>query len=327
MNILVLDVAAKETGAKTVLNEYFNRFNEDHNNNYFFCLSTIKLDNSSNVTVLNYPWVADNWFKRLIFEMFTIRKIVKDKKIEKIFSLQNIVCFFVKCDQDIYLQNCLPFTKHKFKLLRYPKLWFYQNIYKLIVKKSIKISKTVIVQTEWMKKEIVNRWKINETKILVENCLINVKVDNYFNINNWKNEFIYPATSEPYKNHICIFKAAKILVDKGIHNFKIYLTINESELSKNCAILYQNLRNQIVCCGRIEYNELIKMYGECILIFPSYIETVGLPLLEAKEFKDYIISADETFSREILSNYKNVSFFEYSDYSKLSDIIIDLIER
>ena len=64
-----------------------------------------------------------------------------------------------------------------------------------------------------------------------------------------------------------------------------------------------------------------------VLLFPSYIETFGLPLLEAKTIGSPIIASDTPFSKEITSNYNNVNYFDYSDEIKLAKLMIKQIGK
>ena len=51
MNILVLDVAASESGALTILKEYYEKAKQDTENHYIFCVSTTELESINNVDV------------------------------------------------------------------------------------------------------------------------------------------------------------------------------------------------------------------------------------------------------------------------------------
>jgi len=70
--------------------------------------------------------------------------------------------------------------------------------------------------------------------------------------------------------------------------------------------------------GSLTREEVFDFYAKSTLIFPSYIETVGLPLLEAKMHWTPIIASDSAFSHEILDGYDKVEFFEAFDYRQLS---------
>ena len=61
------------------------------------------------------------------------------------------------------------------------------------------------------------------------------------------------------------------------------------------------------------------MYNRSTLIFPSYIETVGLPLLEARELGSIILASDCPFSREVLDGYENAYYFDPFNPQELAD--------
>ena len=54
------------------------------------------------------------------------------------------------------------------------------------------------------------------------------------------------------------------------------------------------------------------------VIFPSKIETWGLPITEAKEFKKKLILADLPYAHETLGNYQNVFFFNPDSAEELA---------
>lgn len=56
--------------------------------------------------------------------------------------------------------------------------------------------------------------------------------------------------------------------------------------------------------------EVMKEYTRSVLLFPSYIETFGLPLLEARMSGSPILASDCPFSHEILDDYDGVSYFD-----------------
>ena len=54
------------------------------------------------------------------------------------------------------------------------------------------------------------------------------------------------------------------------------------------------------------------------VIFPSKIETWGLPITEAKEFKKKLILADLPYAHETLGNYEDVFFFNPDSAEELA---------
>ena len=59
--ILVVDVAAHEGGALTILQQYYQTALNDTDNEYVFCVSLPELSGNDHVTVLRFPWVKRSW--------------------------------------------------------------------------------------------------------------------------------------------------------------------------------------------------------------------------------------------------------------------------
>lgn len=75
------------------------------------------------------------------------------------------------------------------------------------------------------------------------------------------------------------------------------------------------------------YERICEYYRSCdALLFPSYIETFGLPLLEAAMTGMPIIAADLPYSREVLDGYEGVTFVPYDD-SQAWAVAIDQLEK
>ena len=71
-----------------------------------------------------------------------------------------------------------------------------------------------------------------------------------------------------------------------------------------------NLEDVVKLIGKISYEEVLSYYRSSdLMIFPSYIETLGLPLLEAQYFDLEILAMDLPYSREVIGEYKKVKYF------------------
>ena len=66
------------------------------------------------------------------------------------------------------------------------------------------------------------------------------------------------------------------------------------------------------------------MYAHSVLLFPSYVESFGLPLLEARLTGTYVIASNCPFSREILDGYEKALFFDEMDYKMMAEHILRL---
>lgn len=304
--IIVFDVPAENGGALTILNQFHDDALKDTSNHYIFVTSVPNIPESKNVTNIRFPWIKKSWVHRLYFDSFLASKLVKEQNADEVLSLQNIIIKNVAIPQTLYVHQPLPFVNKRFKITENFKFWLYQNPLKQKIFQSIKSADKVIVQTEWFKREVVNRTKVRENKVIVQPPRIKIEVSKpYIKTNASLSLFFYPASGVSYKNHEVVVNAVKTLKTKGIDNFKVVFTLDGNE-SKKISELYADVSKHelpISFEGSLTYDEVLNYYSKSILLFPSYIETFGLPLLEAREHGGPIIASDLPFSREILDGY------------------------
>jgi glycosyltransferase involved in cell wall biosynthesis len=310
---MVFDVAASSGGALTILKDFYEKALIDDSNQWIFILSTPILKDGENVKIKNFKWVKKSWFHRIYFEFFVPRYLIKRYLPDKILSLQNLIVLGTKIKQTVYLHQSLPFSNYKFSILTDSKLWFYQNIMGYLIKKSIFKAEFVIVQTNWMKLSCVKKLGISENKIIVQKPFFKILSNKKFNISiSKKIEFFYPSSGDQYKNHILIIKALLVVNKSILKNIKIIFTLNGNENKNIMKLKSVIIKNKLPVdfVGFLPINKVFEYYKKSILLFPSFIETIGLPLIEAKEFGTPIIVADLPYSREALLDYNKVYFFD-----------------
>lgn len=327
INVLVLDVAAESSGALTILNEFYSEFSADSGNVYFLCVSEVELEPNSNVIILRFPWVKRSWFHRLWFELVTVRSLIKKLAICEVFSLQNVLPPLIKQDKRLYLQLTLPFTEHKFNLFKEPLFWVYQHIIGRMIKMSAKSANKVIVQTEWFKNKLAQSCNIPLERIIVKRPT--VKVDNLqlFDGSKWNHVFFYPATPQSYKNHYTLLKAMDLLRVRGVSDYTVVLTLRQNELPNNCKVFIERNKDNLHFLGSIPYDEVMAYYSQSVLVFPSLIESFGLPLIEASACKAPVLVADKDYSREILESYDKCWFFDALNADELSNLMLDMLQK
>lgn len=328
MNIMVYDVAAENGGATTILNYFYNIHKEDKENYYYYMLSTYHLDETDNITVINVPEVKNGWLSRLKFDYFGVQKYLKEFQIDEVFSLQNTIIPCFKGRQTVYLHNALPFAEYRYHLLEDRMMWIYQNIIGRFMIHSIKRADHVIVQTEWMKNTINRKVKggIKKTEIMFPEVEI---PDRYQYTPQKTCTFFYPANSADFKNHRVIVNAAMLLKKQGITEFFIVFTLNGNE---NTAIksIYNKSKSEglnIRWVGPIPRQNVFEWYSKSVLLFPSYIETVGLPIYEALSVGSPVIAADCVYARNIADGFGNVRYFKYNDEETLAEFMKEEINR
>lgn len=317
MKTLVIDVAAEYGGALTILNQFLSEFKNDKNNQYVIVLSTIEYEDSDNIKYEYYKWVKKSHLHRLFFDVFIVSKLVKKYRPDKIISLQNCAYHIKNIPQDVYFHNALPISEKQYTILESKKLWIYQQIIGRIIRRSLKYASTIIVQAEWIKKALISKWFIDGTKIKLKRP--NIDSPQKIQIYNPKVLF-YPANGNLYKNHITLIKAL-IPLWKKYKGPEIHFTGEIKKLPISCQKLLNDPKYPVKFLGTLSKDEMLEEYSSSILVFPSYIETIGLPLIEAKSLGSVIIASDCEYAREAVGNYKNISYFSSFNVNELTEII------
>lgn len=326
MRIMVFDVPANIGGALSILNEFHTEVKScvKEDIEWFFILSEPFLEETKNIRVLRYPWIKKSWIHRIYFDQIIAPKLVKQYNVDKIFSLQNIVVPRVAKKQILYIHQSLPFVNYKFKFKENKLFWIYQNIISLIIYSSMKKAVRVIVQTEWMKKACIEKGDISDNKIIVVPPKLHIKVDKVFkHSKNSLITFFYPASSSYYKNHRIIVEACEHLVRNNNLSFNIIFTLKGDE-DKHIESLYKKVQSNnlpIEFIGNISKEEVYEYYTKTFLVFPSYVETYGLPLLECRLHEGIIIAADTEFSKEVLRGYEKALYFDPFDSNSLTVLL------
>ncbi|UTR12123.1 glycosyltransferase [Evansella sp. LMS18] len=326
MRIMVFDVPAEHGGALSVLTEFYNEVKEyeDKNINWIFVLSTPHFKEANNIKIIRFPWIKKSWWHRLYFDYIVAPKLVKKYKVNKIISLQNVIIPKTKVSQTVYVHQSLPFVEYRFSFTENKIFWLYQNVISKIILKSIRKADKVIVQTNWFKKAIMKKSSVNEEKIIIVPPKINVHIKDYFQENKQtRSTFFYPSSALTYKNHQIIVEACKILKEKNIKNYQVIFTLEGNENALAVKLYEETLEKQlpIKFIGSISRERVFEYYTKSVLIFPSYIETFGLPMLEAKMHNSHVLASDCSFSHEILDEYENAIFFNPFNAEELAELM------
>ena len=317
MRIVVNDIAASKSGALTVLKDFYNCVREHgREHEWIFLLGDNILEETDNIKIITLPHIKNSRTKKLQFDFFTGKKFINSLQPDVVFSLQNTLTFGVKAPQLIYLHQSIPFQKIKnFSFLKSSErsLAVYQHLIGRIIKESVKRCDKVIVQTKWMQEAVMQQCHLPEEKVMrVAPTVSDLSVYNT-DVPFQLDRFFYPTAPAIYKNNAAIFKACELLNEKNIH-CDVTLTL-PPERSKG----------DVRCVGRLPYSEVIEKYAESTLVFPSYIETFGFPMAEARKVGTIVLASNCPFSREVLDGYENAYFFDPFKPQELADLMEQVI--
>lgn len=302
--ILVIDTAASSGGALTVLKDFYKCATRYCDIEWIFLISGPYVKEKENIKVIVESNLKSR-INRLLFENITGRFFIKKINPNVVFSLQSTAVRGLVIPQVLYVHQSVPFQDiYKFSFFKRKEFYMavIQYIIGSIIKSSIKFADIVIVQTFWMKQAILKQCLIDEKKIMqVYPSVIDVdRKCTYIQTS----KFFYPTSDAFYKNIGLLLKACKEL-DKENVSYSLRLTADGENTDR------------IHFVGRISRKEVYDNYVNACLVFPSYIETFGYPLVEAKSLGLIILASDCAFSHELLDGYQNAYFFNPFDHHEL----------
>ena len=318
MRIVVNDIAASKTGALSILKDFYAYIRDhDREHEWIFLIGGPFLEETQRIHIIIRDDVKSGWKNRLKFEFLTGSRFIESLKPDVVFSMQNTLTRGKirdvrgrKIPQVLYVHQPLGFQKTKrFSFLKQEEREYavYQYLIGAMIDASVKKADKVIVQTEWMRDAAAE--KTRRAKSDIVNILPDVEDLSGFRREGAfrDNEFFFPSCEILYKNHECILKAAAILNRKGITDFKVRFTLKGlSDVTKRT---YDDPYHNIEWMGRIDRERVFSYYNTGTLIFPSYIETFGVPLAEARQMNTLILASDCPFCREVLKGYENAYYF------------------
>lgn len=273
--------------------------------------------NYSNIEYVEVPWAKRSWLYRIYAEYFYFKRVSKSLDPKVWLSMHDITPS-VKADvRAVYCHNPTPFYRLKLSDLRFDyKIVLFTLFYKFLYKINIHRNQYVIVQQEWIRDAFSTMFGLSDKKIVVafpERDSLRSEQKNMAERDlNKECRFFYPSLPRQFKNFEVVCRAAQILERQGINNFKVTLTLAGTE-TKYARWVYEKYK-ELKCVefvGLIPYDEMEGRYAETdCLIFPSFLETWGLPISEFMVYNRPILTADLPYARETSCGAKLCEYFD-----------------
>lgn len=335
--IVISAVNLTEGGGREVLLSVLRAISLDRRFNAIAIVnnkSKTDLIRSTNIKYLQVPKTKKSWVNRLLFEYVFSMPISKRLDADIWLSLHDITPNVLTKKRYVYCHNIAPFYDFNFSDVKLDfKFSLFVLFYKWIYRININNNNAVFVQQSWIADKFVDFFNFNncivalpeEDKKLIEmqNPIINKK-----NINS-EVVFFYPTLPRTYKNLEIIFESVNLLNKKNIKGYKVIITVKQGENKYiNYLINKYGKPNEIDLCGRLKKSQMNEYYNQCdFLLFPSKLETWGLPIREAISYNLPLLLADHQYSRSTSYGYDKVCFFNMSSARELSTIMSNVISK
>lgn len=300
--------------------------------------SLFKQSTYGNITFIEFPKSRTSYAYRLYYEYVYFKKLAKVHNVFFWLSLHDMTPSIGKVRQAVYCHNPSPFNTLNIKdIYVQPTQFFFRLFYKYLYQINIKKNKYVIVQQLWMKHKFESIFHLNGDQIITAPPEI-PKVATRFLENNTldstpsdssKKMFFFPTFPRPFKNIEVICEAMKLVAAQKKENLTVVITIDGSEntYAKTIVQKYGHVPG-IKFVGLLKREEVYAYYAACDgLIFPSKLETWGLPISECKQFYKPMFVSDLPYARETVGEYDQVCFFNPDDPLQLSALLMQAIEN
>lgn len=280
-----------------------------------------------------FPKCKKNWLNRLYFEYISSRTLSIELGADLWVSLHDITAN-VTCPQVVYCHNPSPFLEMPFADIRVDwKQYLFSRLYKFLYRIGIYKNRYVVVQQHWIKRRFEEMFSsINVLVSRPSGVLSSVGADennqscapsyNGLRLNeNGKYSFFYPAYPRYFKNQSIILRAARRL-EKEIPEIEFILTIDgtENRYAKKIIDKY-GVPSNVRLLGLIPKTAVEELYRKSsALIFPSKLETWGLPITEYGPQRKPMLIADLEYARETSHRLDGCYFFD-------PDSVDDLVEK
>ena len=115
----------------------------------------------------------------------------------------------------------------------------------------------------------------------------------------------------------------------GVTGFKVIITFDgtENNYSADIVAKYKHLPT-LSFIGLVPYEKVTGLYSQVnCLLFPSTLESWGLPVSEFKQTGKPMIIADLPYAKETAGNYEKTIFFNPKDASQLASYMLKIIRK
>ena len=320
-------VNIREVGGLSVFRDALATLAEEYGDQYEIVALVMRRDlfDVAGVTYLEFPRIMRSWLSRLRFEYWSSREISARLKPKLWLSMHDMTPNVSAEIRAVYCQNPSPFyraTVSEFFLDW--RFGMFTLFYKFLYQINICANNYVIVQQDWMRKAFKRLYGVGN--VVVAHPVVSLpdpvetlaegEVDRPY-------RFFYPMFPRTFKNPEVCLKAARILESRGFDEFELWLTFDGSVNKYAMQVVneFADVRS-VRWLGVLPRERIFDLYAEAdCLLFPSRLETWGMPITEMRPFGKAILAADLPYARESAAGYHKVRFFEPGDAGQLADLM------
>lgn len=282
------------------------------------------LIDASRAIELPFPQAKRSWLRRVKCEWFDFLSLSRELAPDVWLSLHDMTPRVEAGRQYVYCHNPVPFCRERVEDgWRDPKFLLFRTFYSWLYRCFIHRNAAVIVQQEWLRAEFRRRFGVK--RVVVAHPVESVDhTGTRSNDQATIRSFVYPALPRIFKNFDILGRAVRLLEQDPRWHGVVRITIDgtENAYARRMRQRYGSLRS-LEFVGLQSRERMEALYRDSdALLFPSLLETWGLPLTEAKRRRLPILAADLPYARESIGTYDRVDFFDPHQAADLAALML-----
>ncbi len=329
--IVVSGVNLVEMGPLSVFRDALSSLVADTAGRYHIVALVHRRDllNVPDVTYLEYPHIKAKWLRRIRFEYFECLKLSQRLKPILWIAMHDMTPRVHCPRQAVYCHNPSPFYRFSLReAILDPSFGMFMVFYRFLYRVFLHRNTAVIVQQDWIRDAFRKQYGAKNVIVAQPTVDISAKIASAPAHNaDGIYRFVYPALSRTFKNHELLLRAVRLLEQRGVKGFELVLTVDAS--SNRCgAELFRRFGGlrSVRWLGSVSRDTVYELYGQSdCLLFPSKLETWGLPLTEFKATGKPILAVDLPYAHETIGTYGKVAFFDARDAEALAAMMEEVM--
>ncbi|MCR5518877.1 MAG: glycosyltransferase family 4 protein [Bacteroidales bacterium] len=288
-----------------------------------------KLCDFPGISYIEIPWSSKSWLRRLWCEYVSMGRISRKlPEVDLWFSLHDTTPRVRARRQAVYCHTSFPFLKTRRQDWKMDyKIPAFARFTRYAYRMNVRRNSYLVVQQDWMRKGLSGLTGFPEQRIIVAPPAFSLP-----EISGSATDeliFLYPSTPDCHKNFEVFCEASRMLEERvGRGRFRSVITLDGSEnrYSRWLKARFGGV-SSVDFRGYLSKEELRNYYGLAgCLVFPSRIETWGLPISEFLPSGKPMILSDLPYAHETAAGAKQVAFFPCDDPAALSERMQELLE-
>lgn len=289
------------------------------------------------VRTIAFPQSKRSWFTRLRLEWGEFRKLSREIQSDLWLSLHDMTPRVKAKRQAVYCHNPSPFYKASLREGWYdPRFFLFNKFYMWLYRLFVRRNYAVIVQQSWLRDSF--RQATGHTNIVVARPGTIAEAPEPsaaaalpppLRVPDQARplKLLYPALPRVFKNMETLCEALKLLPPEIVRLIDLRLTFDgtENRWAAELARRYCDVPG-LSLIGRQTRAQMAAEYQACdVVLFPSRLETWGLPITEAKSFAKPLLVADLPYAHETVGQYPAVGFIPPDDVRAWADEIVKMV--